>query len=311
MTVCKRIALFACIAISLLIFLPGASEAAPVGAFTRVEGMVDIQRTGQTAASPVRTGDPVSLGDAVRTLRGGRAEIRFRDETVLQLAQESRISIDEYSFSGGETRASGRLSLFRGKLRAVVSKVKASVVPASLTDTGFSIKTPTAIAGVRGTDFIVYYQRGVTGVIFLQGAGFVYNPERPGKVVMIHGGQAAFVPGAGAAPTNAQPVSGSFIAPHLKDTTVSLTNSERGGASDSTVREGALVTVAAANMTPEAISSSLGTEGRLEQYQQEAVRGPLVQLPMAPEIPPPLTRPPTDTTPALIKTPVTVNVKLP
>jgi hypothetical protein len=311
MTALKRIAMPAVVAFVLFFILPVLSQAEPVGTFTKVEGMVDIQRTGMTKASPVRAGDPVSLGDAVRTLRGGKAEIRFRDETVLQIAPESRITIDQYSFGAGESRDRGVLGLFRGKVRAVVSKAKASVVRAGATDTGFSIKTPTAIAGVRGTDFIVYYQRGVTGVIFLDGTGFVYNPGRPGKVVVIHGGQAVFVPGAGADPMNAQSVSGSFIAPHLKDTTVSLTNFEGGGTAGPAGQDYALVTVAAANMTPEALASLLGMEGRLEQYQQEAAKGPFIQLPMAPEIPPPLVRPPTDTTPALIKTPVTVNVKLP
>jgi hypothetical protein len=311
MTACKRTAILACIAVSLLILLPALSHAAPVGAFTRVEGMVDIVRSGQAAAAPVRAGDPVSLGDAVRTLRGGKAELQFKDETVLQIAPESRITIDEYTFGAGESRDRGVLGLFRGKIRAVVSKAKASVVRAGVTDTGFSIKTPTAIAGVRGTEFIVYYQRGVTGVIFLEGAGFVYNPNRPDKVVMIHGGQATFVPGADSAPTNAQSVSGFFIAPHLKDTTVSLTNFEGGGAAGPAGQDFALVTVAAANMTPEALASALGMEGRLEQYQQEAAKGPFIQLPMAPDIPPPLVRPPTDTTPSLIKTPVTVNVKIP
>jgi hypothetical protein len=190
--------------------IPLLALAAPVGTFTKVEGKVDILRLSEVDAVPVQAGDPVSLGDAIRTKRSGKAEIQFRDETVIQLAPETRITIDEYSFRGENTREKGLIGLFRGKMRAIVAKLKAAVVPVSRTDAGFNVKTPTAIAGVKGTDFIVYYERGVTGVIFIEGEGFVYNPSQPGKVVTIKAGQSSFVTG-GNPPLGTQMVSDSFF----------------------------------------------------------------------------------------------------
>ncbi|MEK6742179.1 MAG: FecR family protein [Nitrospirota bacterium] len=217
---------------ALALLTAGLAVAAPVGTFTKVEGKVDILRQSEIAAAPVQAGDPVSLGDAIRTKRNGRAEIQFKDETVIQLAPETRITIDEYSFRGEDTREKGLIGLFRGKMRAIVAKLKATVLPVSRTDAGFNIKTPTAIAGVKGTDFIVYYERGVTGVIFIDGEGFVYNPGQPGKVVTVKGGQASFVLDEADAPLDAQPVSDSFVDPHLKDmpgqSPVTITGSEGG-----------------------------------------------------------------------------------
>lgn len=205
------------VVIALVLLLPGITRAEPVGTFTRIEGSVDILRPSEIAALKVSVGDPVSMGDAIRTKRNGKAEIKFRDETVLQLAPETRITIDEYSYRGTDTREKGLIGLLRGKVRAIVSKVKAAVTPVSRTDASFNIKTPTAIAGVKGSEIIVYYERGVTGVIFIEGHGFIYNHAKPDKVVPVRGGQASFLLSGDDHPLDAQPVADAFIAPYLKD----------------------------------------------------------------------------------------------
>ena len=198
------------VAVALFCLAPGLVRAEAVGTFTKIEGSVDILRLGAIAAVPVQTGDPVGMGDAVRTKRNGKAEIQFRDESVIQLAPETRITIDQYSFRSDNTREKGFLSLLRGKIRAVVSKIRASIVSVSGTDSNFNIKTPTAVAGVKGTDFLVYYNRGVTGVIFLEGFGFVFNPEKPAVVIPVRAGQASFVPSGTLPPTLPVNVSDAF-----------------------------------------------------------------------------------------------------
>jgi len=219
------------IAVAMLVLLvPGAAFADPVGSFSRTEGNVDLLRKGDTKAVSVQVGDAVSMGDAIRTKRDGKAEIRFNDDTVIQLAPETRITIDQYTYTSANTRERGFLSLFRGKIRAIVSKVKAAAVPVvGKTEANFNVKTPTAIAGVKGTDFFVYYERGITGVIYLDGFGFVYNPERPDKIVPIKAGQATFVMDGSEPPLDAHPVLDSFVAPHLKDVTIAESGAASGG----------------------------------------------------------------------------------
>jgi hypothetical protein len=317
---------------------PTASPAEPVGTFSRVEGSVDILRRSDIAAVAVRTGDPVSMGDAVRTKRNGKAEIRFRDDTLVQLAPETRITIDEYAYRSGSRREKGFLSLFRGKVRAIVSKARAAVAEFVRTGSDFSIRTPTAIAGVKGTQFIVYHERGVTGAIFLDGAGFLYNPGRPERVVPIKGGQASFVMSKEDPPLDAQPVPESFVAPYLKDfpgsgpVTAAMmppgagsgeqaAGRSAGGAGAS--KAGALspaseapptaVTVVEQNTTYEAlVSSALGRGSVLGALAPP----PLVLVrPVTIPIDPPggvaTLVPITDANPALLPSPVTVTVTIP
>lgn len=288
------------VAVALFCLAPGLVRAEAVGTFTKIEGSVDILRPGAVAAAPVQTGDPVGMGDAVRTKRNGKAEIQFRDESVIQLAPETRITIDQYSFRPDNTREKGFLSLLRGKIRAVVSKIRASIVSVSGTDSNFNIKTPTAVAGVKGTDFLVYYDRGVTGVIFLEGFGFAYNPDRPGVVVPVRAGQATFVPSATEPPTKPVNVSDAFIAPHLRDTTISGSHPE--GAPEG---EG----------QPFSTFTSLNTTYQALTEQGMSGEGPKPRAPGQPgsatNVQPPPPPPVTTTHPDLLGTPVKVNVKVP
>jgi len=279
--------------LALLLFAPLAAWADPVGTFTKVEGQVDILRTRGGVAAVVQVGDPVSMGDAIRTKRNSKTEIQFRDESVIQLAPETRITIDEYSFRGN-ARERGMIGLFRGKIRAIVSKLRASVIPASLGGSDFNIKTPTAIAGVKGTDLIVYYERGVSGVIFLSGNGLVFNPIMPDRVVPIRGGQATVVPRGNHPPRAAFSVSNAFVAPHLKG----MTASDNGGSagSEGTPDNGGDVSSSSTNytsLTGDALGEqNSNTAMNLVNSTEEGPRGVIIPV--------------TDSNPGLLGTPMKV-----
>jgi len=306
------------IALAALMLIPlAASAAGPVGSFIKIEGDVDILSPGMTQTLPARIGYPVSVGDAIRTKRNSKAEVQFKDESVIQLAPETRITIDEYSFRSDTVRERGFLGLLRGKVRAIVSKIKTAVIPASLSDAGFNIKTPTAVAGVKGTDFLVYYERGVTGVIFLEGLGFVYNPGKPDQVVPVKGGQATFVMSSDEAPLDAQPVSDALIAPHLKDTTIAMTAAENvGGLEVQTIKMPVItVEVAAGNMTYTVLTDQIIPDGQQFPQQDSGGGWPVVidtygGLTMSDALKAPVI-PATETDPKLLVTPVTVTVAVP
>ena len=89
--------------ISYFFFLSSFAMAAEaVGKFTHVEGKVDILREGAFPAITVKAQDQVYPRDIVRTKSASKAEIIFKDNTVLQIAQRSRIDISEYYT--GDTR---------------------------------------------------------------------------------------------------------------------------------------------------------------------------------------------------------------
>ena len=83
--------------ISYLLFLNStASAAETVGRFTHVEGKVDILHEGAFPAVPAKVQDQLYPKDIVRTKSSSKAEILFKDNTVLRIGQRSRIDISEY-----------------------------------------------------------------------------------------------------------------------------------------------------------------------------------------------------------------------
>ena len=300
---------------AVLLLAPRFAAAEPVGTFSKVQGAVDILRQNEVTATKVRSGDPVSMGDAVRTKRDGKAEITFHDQTVLQLAPETRITIDEYAYRGQNARERGLIGLLRGKIRAIVSKLRVVATPVSRTDTNFNVRTPTAIAGVKGTELIVYYERGVTGVIFKDGEGFVYNPKKPGRVVTVRGGQASFVLGADEAPLDAQPVADTFIAPHLKDMPGSALETVVPPPPAGDGRQIPPPAVVSLNTTYNALTDAVYGSGGMASLPQTA-RVPLiitdpVALPASPPGGPWNLVPVTQAYPAMLPTPVSMTVVIP
>lgn len=152
-----------------------------VGSFAVVEGAVDIMRGGALPAVAARVGDGVAVGDFIRTKSKARAEIVFKDGNQLKIAQRSRIDIGEYlTEAAGDRRT---MSLTRGKVQATVTKAKGEVKA-----NRFEIHTPNAVAGVRGTQFLVFHERNVTGILVKEGAVQAYNPRLPGTAVIVPAG---------------------------------------------------------------------------------------------------------------------------
>jgi hypothetical protein len=96
-------------------------------------------------------GDPVLLGDQVRTPANGKVRLVLREDSALHLAPSSQLVIDEQLLA--PTTVS-RFQLLFGTLRAIVTQRYAELRGR------FEVATPTAIAGVRGTIFIMRYDPG-------------------------------------------------------------------------------------------------------------------------------------------------------
>ena len=166
---------------SFLLIASLALAADSVGKFTHVEGKVDVLRGGALPGKPVSVNGEVFLKDIVRTKSSAKAEVLFRNNTVLRIAQRSRIDISEYFQN--EANGKGIVKLQRGLLRANVDKGMSQRISVSPDANRFEIHTPNAVAGVRGTDFFVLYERNTTTVLLREGEVCVYNPKEPLKTV--------------------------------------------------------------------------------------------------------------------------------
>lgn len=175
------------LAFSLAVAGPVLAEA-PVGRLTVVDGRVDVLRPGQTRAEPVGRDATVAAGDIVRTKSNSFAEIVFSDGAVLKISENSRVEIKDYVLTGNDKRKSGLLRLIRGKIRATIPKTLGSIIPVSIGPSNFEVETPTAVAGVRGTDFFVWFDRGTTGVFVLDGTVETRGAAHPENALLVGAG---------------------------------------------------------------------------------------------------------------------------
>jgi hypothetical protein len=119
------------------------------GQFETVSGDVRVGPARATAKE-VAKGDRALEGQTVFTGASGRALLRFEDGQVLVLNPNTEVKITAYRFDrkqpGGDKVS---FDLLRGALRAVTGLI------GSRNPTAFSMRTPTATIGIRGTDFTV------------------------------------------------------------------------------------------------------------------------------------------------------------
>ena len=136
------------LASSLVLLLTAAVHAqSPAGTVAALQGRAEARGGGQTTWRALALRSDVFVGEHLRTADASRLKLLMRDDSVITLGPKSELVIDEQVVrtEGGTSR----LGAMVGAVRAVVTdrygKPGAS----------FEVKTPTAVAGVRGTGFVV------------------------------------------------------------------------------------------------------------------------------------------------------------
>ena len=125
----------------------GSAFAADVGLIKVSNGAVEIQRAGAKIKAEV--GTPVQVSDVLRTGANGSAGVTFADNSLLSIGPNTVFEIDKYQFDSTTHAGEFQGSLKQGKLAGISGKmVKQS--PESM-----KIRTPSAVMGVRGTEFVV------------------------------------------------------------------------------------------------------------------------------------------------------------
>lgn len=133
-----------------------------VGTVAIARGAAELVRGGAAAAGAV--GANVYSGDELRT-GDGQMRVVFRDDSVLDLHEHTTLVVDQQVFDPGAGRFTSLMKLLTGKARALVSSYYGT--PGA----SYEVETPTAVAGVRGTTFVVSYDadRDATQVIGIEG----------------------------------------------------------------------------------------------------------------------------------------------
>ncbi len=111
------------------------------------KGQANIQRAGQSLTAAV--GTKILQGDVIVTGADGAVGITFTDNSLVSTGPHSVFSVDKYLFDSTTHAGQFDGTLRKGTLAGISGKmVKAA--PESM-----RIATPSAIMGVRGTEFAV------------------------------------------------------------------------------------------------------------------------------------------------------------
>jgi hypothetical protein len=127
-------------------FFIGTAFSESLGEISSVKGRVSIQ-SGSSSAKPASVKTPVSEGDLIVTQSDSEAVISLTTGSVIKVGPEARMKINKNTVKS-EGVSSFSISVSAGSISAKVAKLKGS-------SDSFSVYTPSAVAGIRGTDFSV------------------------------------------------------------------------------------------------------------------------------------------------------------
>ncbi|MGH6925404.1 MAG: FecR family protein [Propylenella sp.] len=131
----------------------------PSGSVVRVERITDASGPGGTRV--LRTEAPIYSGDEITTNPNGLAQIRFLDDTKIVVGPNSRMVIDSFVYSGGNTARQVAVDAVKGVFR---------FISGNSPNSAYSIRTPTMVIGVRGTTIDIHSGVG-SRVVFTEGSG--------------------------------------------------------------------------------------------------------------------------------------------
>ena len=121
-----------------------------IGEVTELTGSATAVRSGGAIES-LSLGDPIFLGDTLRTGAGSSVGVTFTDDTLFSLSEDARLVIDRLIFNPGGGGNELSLSLLRG----AASFLAGQIAPSD--GEGMKVTTPVGTIGVRGTQVVMFY----------------------------------------------------------------------------------------------------------------------------------------------------------
>ena len=156
------------------------ANASDNGLFMVVKGTVKVLSAKDQKESSAKVGTKVFSGDTVITENDSRAKIVMSDRNVLQLSPNSRFEITKYKTGATEDQREVQVALMQGKVRVQVEQKYGE-------KNKFELRTPTAVAGVRGTQYVAQFepQSQTTTIVVLTGKVAVSTPRQNANAVVL------------------------------------------------------------------------------------------------------------------------------
>ncbi|MCB0377011.1 MAG: FecR domain-containing protein [Bdellovibrionales bacterium] len=173
---------------ALSLSLSATSYASECGLFRVVKGKVEYQKKSQKKFLKARINKKICAGDLVKTSDRARTKIVMADGNEINVSPATELVIEVYEKNAATQEKKVLLNVLYGKIRSNVKQKYKD------TDKNhYRVKTKSAVAGVRGTEFMASFDQrssqsrfvtfeGVVAVGKFEGGNFVPKVEvKPGQ----------------------------------------------------------------------------------------------------------------------------------
>ena len=140
---------------------PAPAQAPSIGTVDALVGDCSVVRFGESGARALAVGAPLYEGDRIRTDAGARLRLAFVDGTVVQLGESTDLVLDWFLHAPDAGTQNVLLRVSSGIFRVILELV--------LPRAAFEVQTTTAVASVRGTDWISEVTPDATATVALEG----------------------------------------------------------------------------------------------------------------------------------------------
>jgi hypothetical protein len=160
--------------ILILTLLPELLFAAVVGKVSKMSGEVFYRQGDNQKYIGLKHGQGLEEGNWIKTGKKGWIELSLSDGSKFTVANNSELEMTSFMVTGD--RKEGSFTLTQGKLRASVVKLAGQ-------QTDIKVKSRTAVAGIRGTEFLMLAEGpanvffGNEGVVKVSGSDGAVAPQ--------------------------------------------------------------------------------------------------------------------------------------
>ncbi|MBU2548861.1 MAG: FecR family protein [Proteobacteria bacterium] len=126
-------------------FEPGAGRT--IGQVELVQGEGLLGHHNAAVVYEAKKNLPLFSRDVLITGERARIRAQFSDKSAISVSPYSKLVIDQSIYDPNKDERASTFSLLFGKIRLIASKLRMGY------DSDLMVKTPTAVAGVRGSDF--------------------------------------------------------------------------------------------------------------------------------------------------------------
>ena len=192
------------ISVTLFCFMLHSPVYAKIGDVIEQKGVTNIDRKDGKKFESIKKDFDVESYDTIKT-QNGRTAIQFVDETRVDVTENSKLVIDEFVFDPNSKSGTLSLKASFGTVRYASGQI------AKNSRQNVKIRTPTAVVGVRGTDFsMTVDETGSSMIILLPSCnsfgqcvvGEISVESDIGTVILNQAFQATIVETAKSQPTN-------------------------------------------------------------------------------------------------------------